>query len=108
MRPMPPPMNGGRGPRGFLTEQEKANRPQITKELLLRIISYLKPYKWHFLLVFLSLSVSAVLGLLPSVITGKIVDTIVAFGSSKSLTSLVSLVALAFGVMLALHRLSVF
>ena len=43
-----PPM-GGRGPggpmgRGFLTEEEKANRPKVTWPLLKRIFSYLLPY----------------------------------------------------------------
>ena len=67
MRPMmPPPAGmrgpiGPRGPRGFLTDEEKNNKPKFSKALLLRILKYLKPYKWHFLLVFLALIVSAVL-----------------------------------------------
>ena len=84
MRPMMPPPPGmrgpmriGPGPRGFLTEEEKQNKPKISKELLIRITKYLKPYKWHFMLVFLGLIVSAVLGLFPSVITGWIVDSII-------------------------------
>ena len=71
--PMP---GGGRmpGPRGHLTEEEKANMPKVTKELLLRILGYLKPYILQFLLVFVTILVSAAVGLLPSIITGKIVD----------------------------------
>ena len=78
-------MAGGRslGPKGFLTEEEKKNRPKVTKKLILRILGYLKPYKWHFLLVFIALIISAVLGLFPSVITGKIVDAIVDRVKSK-------------------------
>ena len=57
---MPP---RGMRPRGFLTEEEKANMPKVTKELLKRILSYLLPYKWYFLLVFVGLVVSALLGL---------------------------------------------
>ena len=40
-----PPMGGPGGPRGaqFLTEEEKNNRPKVTKSLLKRIFSYLKP-----------------------------------------------------------------
>ncbi|MBQ8216952.1 MAG: ABC transporter ATP-binding protein, partial [Oscillospiraceae bacterium] len=64
----------GLGPRGFLTEEEKANRPKVTKELLLRILSYLKPYRLQFLLVFAAILLSAAVGLLPSIITGRIVD----------------------------------
>ncbi|MBQ9030172.1 MAG: GNAT family N-acetyltransferase [Parasporobacterium sp.] len=62
------------GPRGILTEEEKANMPKVTKGLILRILSYLKPYRWQFLLVFATIIVSAVVGLLPSIITGRIVD----------------------------------
>jgi ATP-binding cassette subfamily B protein len=34
------PGHGGR----FLTAEEKANRPKITAQLLLRVAGYLKPY----------------------------------------------------------------
>ena len=46
----------------------------MTGKLILRILSYLKPYWFQFLLVFLAILVSAGVGLLPSIITGKIVD----------------------------------
>ena len=49
-------MGGSMGPRGFLTEEEKANRPKVTKQLLLRIFSYLKPYWLQFLLVFAAIA----------------------------------------------------
>ncbi len=106
MRPMPP-MGGRRGPRGFLTEEEKANKPKVTKELLKRVVAYLLPYKWYFMLVFVSLAVSAVLGLFPSVITGKIVDTIVTDSHSKNLTTLITFVVLAFIVAAASQIISV-
>ncbi len=106
MRPMNPPPVGMRGPmgppggpRGFLTEEEKRNKPKVTKGLLVRILKYLKPYRWHFILVFLALAVSAVLGLFPSVITGKIVDSIVA--DERSIKMLVQLIGLAFVVLTA-------
>lgn len=112
MRPMNPPPAGMRGPmgppggpRGFLTEEEKRNKPKVTKELLLRIVRYLKPYKWHFILVFLALAVSAVLGLFPSVITGKIVDAIAA--DNRSIAMLLRLVVLAFVVLSASQIISV-
>ena len=67
---------GMRGMRGqqFLTEEEKANAPKVTKELLLRILGYLRPYWPQFLLVFVAIVVSAVVGLLPSIVTGWIVS----------------------------------
>ena len=102
---MGPPPRGPGGPRGFLTEEEKQNRPKVSKELLLRILRYLKPYKWHFLLVFLALAVSAVLGLFPSVITGRIVDTLMA--DNRTLGLLVQLVTLAFVVLASSQIISV-
>ena len=100
-----PPMHGPRGPRGFLTEEEKQNKPKVTKALLLRILRYLKPYKWHFLLVFFALAVSAVLGLFPSVITGRIVDTLMA--DNRTVALLIRLVGLAFVVLASSQIISV-
>ncbi len=109
MRPMPPPpgMGGRRAPRGFLTEAEKQNKPKITKSLIKRILAYLLPYKWHFGLVFVALGMSALLGLLPSVITGRIVDNIVAFNGLENIKPLISLVLLAFAVMIVSQVISV-
>ncbi len=64
----------GGGPRGFLTEEEKKNRPKLTKPLLYRILGYLKPYRLQFSLVMVAILLAAFIGLLPSIITGRIVD----------------------------------
>lgn len=48
--------------------------PKVTKELLVRILSYLKPYWVQFIFVFAAILLSATVGLFPSIITGKIVD----------------------------------
>jgi len=110
MRPMNPPPAGMRGPmhlggpRGFLTEKEKQNMPKMDKKLLFRILSYLKPYKWQFLLVFAALIISAILGLFPSIITGKIVDSIIADGSIQLL---VKLLIMAFVVLSLAQIISV-
>ncbi|MBR2831900.1 MAG: ABC transporter ATP-binding protein [Oscillospiraceae bacterium] len=69
---MPP--RGGHGARGFLTEEEKANRPKVTLPLLKRVFSYLKPYWKQMALALLCIVISSVLGLLPSVLTGRIID----------------------------------
>lgn len=108
MRPMMPPpagIRGSGGPRSFLTDEEKQNKPKVTKGLLLRILGYLKPYKWHFLLVFAALVISAVLGLFPSVITGQIVDSIIS--DNRSIALLLKLVILAFVVLTASQVISV-
>lgn len=81
------------GPRGFLTEEEKKNRPKVTKGLIKRILGYLKPYWKQFILVFITILVAAVVGLLPSIITGKIVDEALV---GKDLAMLVKLLILAF------------
>ncbi len=111
MRPMMPPPAGMRGPmnlggpRGFLTDEEKKNKPKITRELLFRILRYLKPYKWQFLLVFIAIMISAVLGLFPSVVTGYIVDSLVS--KSTTLNGLLKLIAIAFGVLASSQIISV-
>ncbi len=88
---MPP--GRGLGPRGFLTDEEKKNMPVVNGALIRRILSYLKPYWPQFLLVFLTILFSAVLGLLPSIITGRIVDEALV---GKNMTLLVKLLVLAF------------
>ena len=83
----------GLGPRGFLTEEEKQNLPKVNGALIRRILGYLKPYWLQFLLVFLTILLSAVVGLLPSIITGRIVDEALV---GKNMTLLVKLLILAF------------
>ncbi len=90
-------MPGGRnslGPRGFLTDEEKANMPKVTKELLLRIFSYLRPYMVQFFFVFIAILLSATVGLFPSIITGKIVDQALV---GKNMALLIKLLLMAFG-----------
>ncbi len=69
-------MAGMGGPRRqvFLTEEEKKNRPKVTKKLLARIFSYLKPYWKQMLVVLVAIIISSILNLMPSVLTGKIID----------------------------------
>lgn len=87
---------GGRGPRGFLTEEEKENMPKVTKELLGRILSYLKPYWLQFFFVFIAILLSASIGLLPSIITGRIVDEALV---GRNMKLLIQLLLAAFATM---------
>ena len=80
------------GMRGFLTEEEKQNRPKVTKALFVRILSYLKPYRVQFVFVFLAILISAVIGLFPSIITGRIVDQALV---GKNMQLLIQLLLLA-------------
>ncbi|MDI9501747.1 MAG: ABC transporter ATP-binding protein [Tissierellia bacterium] len=88
------PGHGGR----FLTAEEKANRPKITAQLLLRVAGYLKPYWARLLVVFLAIGLSSVLHLLPAVLTGRIIDEGLI---GQDLGMLVRLLLLSLGVMLA-------
>ncbi|MBQ2071482.1 MAG: ABC transporter ATP-binding protein [Oscillospiraceae bacterium] len=100
---MPPPVHG-LGPRGFLTEEEKKNLPTFSSALVRRILSYLRPYWLQLLLVFVTILVSAVLGLLPSIITGRIVDEALV---GKNMALLIRLLVLAFVTLSASQVISV-
>ena len=66
----------GRGRAMFLSEEEKQNAPKITKGLLLRVFSYLKPYRLQLALVFVCIIVASVCSLFPSILTGHIIDVL--------------------------------
>lgn len=97
-----PPMGGMRG--GFLTEEEKENRPKVTWPLLKRIFSYLKPYWKQMAFVLVCIIISSVLGLLPSVLTGKIIDDGLTKGNMRTL---VILILLSLGVTLGANLIRV-
>ena len=72
-------MAGPGGPRGrasYLTDEEKQNAPKITKELIGRVFSYLKPYWKQLALVLGCIVVSSVCSLFPSILTGNIIDVL--------------------------------
>ena len=89
---MPP--GNSLGPRGYLTEEEKANKPKVTGALIKRILAYLKPYWVQFIFVFIAILLSATVGLLPSIITGKIVDKALV---DRNMEQLIQLCLAAFG-----------
>ncbi|MCR5735057.1 MAG: ABC transporter ATP-binding protein/permease [Lachnospiraceae bacterium] len=93
---MPQPPSRGLGPRGFLTDEEKENLPKVDKALIKRILAYLKPYSIQFIFVFVAILLSAVVGLLPSIITGKIVDEALI---NKDMTLLIRLLLMAFATL---------
>ena len=94
----------GLGPRGFLTEEEKQNMPKVNGALINRILGYLKPYWLQFMLVFVTILLSAVVGLLPSIITGRIVDEALV---GKNMRLLVQLLVMAFVTLTASQVISV-
>ena len=78
--------------------------PKVDSALIRRILSYLLPYRLQFVLVFVTILVSAVLGLLPSIITGRIVDEALV---GKNMALLVRLLILAFVTLSASQVISV-
>ena len=90
-------MKGGMGKasRNFLTEEEIANRPKVTAKLLKRIGSYLLPYWKQFTLVIVAIILSSIFGLLPALLTGRIIDEGLI---GRDLDALVWLIVISFSV----------
>ncbi len=101
---MPPRGPGGPMRGGFLTEEEKANRPKVTWPLLKRVFSYLLPYWKQMFLVLCAISLSSVLGLLPSVLTGRIIDEGLI---GRNLSMLIKLILLSLAVTLGSNLIGV-
>ena len=100
-----PPGGPGMGMRnGFLTEEEKANRPKVTGALLKRIFSWLKPYWKQLLIVFVAICISSVFSLLPAVLTGRIIDDGLI---GRNLKQLIILICLSLGVTLGANLIGV-
>ncbi|MBR3358329.1 MAG: ABC transporter ATP-binding protein [Solobacterium sp.] len=95
---------GPRGNRGFLTEEEKANAPKVTKELLVRIFSYLAPYWKQFVLVLVCIIISSIMSLMPSVLTGRIIDEGLI---GRNLDILIKLIILSLAVTLGSNLIGV-
>ena len=95
---------GPRGARGFLTEEEKANAPKVTKELLVRIFSYLTPYWKQFVLVLGCILISSILALMPSVLTGRMIDEGLI---GRNLDVLIKLIILSLAVTLGSNLIGV-
>ncbi len=99
-------MPGPHGPlgRAFLTEEEKKNRPKVTGALLRRVFSYLLPYWKQMLLALACIGASSLLGLLPSVLTGRIIDDGLI---GRDLNMLVMLILASLGVTLGANLIGV-
>ena len=98
-----PPVGGPRG-MGYLTDEEKKKRPKVTSKLLKRIFSYLKPYWKQMIIVLIAIIISSTLSLLPSVLTGKIIDEGL-YG--RSLKKLIFFIVLSLAVTLGANLIGV-
>lgn len=94
----------GRGARGFLSDEEKANRPKVSRELLLRIGGYLRPYWKQLSLVFVAILAASVLQVFPAILTGRIIDEGLI---GRNLPVLVSLIGMSLGVTLGANLIGV-
>lgn len=94
----------GRGSRGFLSDEEKANRPKVSRELLLRIWGYLRPYWKQLSLVFVAILAASVLQVFPAILTGRIIDEGLI---GRNLPVLVSLIGMSLGVTLGANLIGV-
>ena len=97
-----PPMGGMRG--GYLTEEEKENRPKVTLPLLKRIFSYLVPYWKQMVFVLVCIITSSILSLLPSVLTGMIIDEGLI---GRNMQKLIILIIVSLGVTLGANLIRV-
>ena len=95
---------GGRISRGFLTEEEKQNRPKVTPELLKRVFGYLKPYWKQMLLVLICIVVTSFFNLMPSILTGRIIDEGLI---GRNLQALIRLIILSMAVTLVSNLIGV-
>ncbi len=100
------------GMRGNLTDEEKKNLPKLTRGMLKRIFSYLKPYRLQFSIVFVTLIVTSVLGLVPPLLTKHIVDTLTEMvgstaGKQSYIPDLILLIGLSFGATVGMNLIGV-
>ncbi len=93
-----------RSTRSPLTEEEKQNKPKVTKAFLWRILSYLLPYWPRLALVFVAIILSSLLGLLPPLLSGRIIDDGLL---GRDFTLLVQLILLSFVVLIIANLINV-
>ena len=102
-------MAQGRGPgrgfsRAYMTDEEKANQPKVTRALLERIASYFKPYTAKLALLLLTIALASFLSLFPSILTGRIIDEGLV---KRDLNALVKYIVLSLAVMLGANLMGV-
>lgn len=90
-----------RGTRFYRQTDEK---PNITKRLIFRILSYFKPYWKLMIMMFITIIMTSALGVVPSILTKNIIDIAL---PKRSAGLLVIYVVLSFSVSLVLNLISV-
>lgn len=104
----PPPRPGMRmhGPHMGLTEEEKKNKPKITLPLLKRIFAWILPYKWQLLLVLICITVAGVLSIVPSLLTGRMIDEGLSSPNGPNVPMLIRLAVLSLIVLITSNMIA--
>lgn len=90
--------------RGSRFYRETDEKPNITKGLILRIISYFKPY-WKLMIVMsFTIIITSALGVVPSILTKNIIDIAL---PKSNLKLLVYYIVLSFSILLGTNLISV-
>jgi len=96
---------GGHGGMGRMRfEDESAEKPKLTKQILVRIMRYFMPFWKQMILAVIAILLAALLGLVPPIITRNIVDVAL---PQKSMQLLFGYIATAVGTTLLLQLLHV-
>lgn len=94
----------GMGLRGTRFYKETDEKPNITKSLILRILSYFSPYWKLMIIMFFTIITTSLLGIVPSILTKNIIDIALPKGNIKLL---IIYILLSFCTMLSLNLITV-
>ena len=60
----------------FMAMRQGDEKPKVTRELLLRVLNYAKPYWWHIGGMLVTITISAGLSLITPLIFRQMIDTV--------------------------------
>jgi ATP-binding cassette subfamily B protein len=94
----------GPGFRNTRFYRETDEKPNITKSLVVRILTYFLPYWKMMIVMFLTIITTSVLGIIPSILTKDIIDVAL---PKENMNLLLLYTLLSFGTLLVLNLISV-
>ncbi len=101
---MPAHRGGGYGFGRMRFDDASRERPKITKELVLRIFSYFKPYRLKIAVMLIAVIFTSLLGLVSPILTKYIIDVALPQGSVRLL---VTYILLSFSALIVQNLISV-
>lgn len=69
-------------------DDENQPKPKLTRELLLRVAAYARPYKWQILFVLIAIALTTLIGLAPPLIYRQLIDHTLPEGNASELNLL--------------------